>query len=288
MRQTVFIAVLLMLKTAFVHGQTNDGIDTLVRTTIEKQKDRPMWFQLRSVGLADIPFVYQYKARKIKFDGDAVKDDQSWREDVVIIDGVAFPTIVETSFGLDPKLQRQKEAQNQKRFAALQRRSEAEKRKAQEARNKRRNERRQFWDEFLRAFRFNQLEHKTHNGRATTVIAFVPDPAYGPRAVVDTEYLRKIQGQIWIDDADREIARIEFEFIRDAGAGFGLAGKVYKGTRYYMELAKQIEDQWLPVRAETELRQRILFFKERETFKVEFGNYRKFTADVKIDIAGPR
>ena len=55
-------------------------------------------------------------------------------------------------------------------------------------------------------------------------------------------------------------------------------------ARYTMELAKQIDDQWLPRRAETRLCQRVFTAKGSEQFTVEFGNYRKFSesADFKV------
>ena len=51
-----------------------------------------------------------------------------------------------------------------------------------------------------------------------------------------------------------------------------MIGEVYKDTQYSMELTKQLDGLWLPARAETDLRQRILLFKEHEKFTVELGN----------------
>ena len=285
MKRTALIGLALMLNTAAGLGQTNDGIDTLVRTAVQKQKERPMWFRLRTIGLEDIPFVYEYRARMIKFNGDgSVKNDAFWKQEVLKIDGIPFFTDLESSFApaVDLKIRDQHKAMNDKNVEKLQRRSDDEKRRAQEARNRRQNERRQFWDEFLRAFRFRTLDHKNLNGRPATTVEFTPDPAYRSDGVVDTKYFLKIQGHVWIDDTDQEIARFEIEFVDDVSAALGLVGKVYKGSRYYMELSKQIDDLWLPSRAETELRQRILFFKEHETFTVEFGGYRKFSTEARI------
>lgn len=72
------------------------------------------------------------------------------------------------------------------------------------------------------------------------------------------------RGQIWIDDNDEQIAHFEIEFTEDVSAGFGVVGKVYKGSRYRMELAKQVDNLWLPVLAETILRMRTLVMKTNE------------------------
>jgi hypothetical protein len=285
MRTTALIVLALMLNAVAGLGQTRQDIDSPLRAAVQKQKERPMWFRLRTVGLDDIPFVYEYRARKIKFNGDgSVKDAAFWKQEVLKIDGVPFFTDLESSFGsvVDLKIRAQHTAINEANAEKLQRRSADEKRRAQEARNTHQNERRQFWDEFLRAFSVTSVDHGNYHGRPTATIPLTPNPTYRPHGVIDTQYFRKIQGQVWIDDADQEIARLEIEFIEDVSAGFGIVGKVYKGTRYYMELAKQIDDLWLPTRAETDLRQRILFFKEHETFTVDFGNYRKFSTDARI------
>jgi hypothetical protein len=165
-------------------GQKTAGPgDSLVRAAITKQKERPMWFRLRSVGLDDMPFVYQYKARKMKFNGDgSVKDDAWWKEEVVRINDIPFVTPLESSFDKNPKIRTIIEEQHQKTFDEAQRKrrvmSEADIRKAQEAKKKRQDERRQFWEEFLAAFRFRQIEHLDHQARPTTKFAFAPEPAY--------------------------------------------------------------------------------------------------------------
>jgi hypothetical protein len=277
------IAVILLLIT--MSWQPAGEIDELVRSAVEKQKQRSMWFRLRNVMLTDITFSYEFSVRKVKFDGAGrVKDDQSWKQEMVIIDGAPFITTLESASGLLAKIRTKEEADNAARFAKLQRRTEVEKRKVEEARIRRLLERREFWDEFLRAFEFDLIERKDHNGRPTTIAAIRPDRAYRPRGIIDTKYFSKLEGLLWIDESDEEIARLEIAFTDDVGVGLGLGGKVYKGTRYSMELAKQLDNLWLPVQAETELRQRLLLFKERETFTVKFGNYKKFETNVKFQV----
>ena len=110
-----------------------------------------------------------------------------------------------------------------------------------------------------------------------------PMPGYRPGSAIDTKYLPKLRGQIWVDDADNEIAHIVFEFIENVTAGFGLIGKVSAGSSYSMDLSKQIEGQWLPARAETVLKMRaLLVMKTNQRYIYEWGNYRKFSTDVRV------
>jgi hypothetical protein len=167
----------------------------------------------------------------------------------------------------------------------VRRRTESDKAKIRTAEDKNARERALFWDEFKKAFRFEVIERRLLRERPTTMLAFAPDPAYRPANVVDTKYLLKLRGQISIDDADNEIAHIDFEFTENVSSGFGLLGKVSAGTSYSMDLSKQIDDRWLPVKAETRVKMRaLLVMKTNQKYTYEYTNYRKFSTDVRISI----
>jgi hypothetical protein len=52
-----------------------------------------------------------------------------------------------------------------------------------------------------------------------------------------------------------------------------------------MELKKAIDDRWLPTKAETFLRMKQgLFVKTNQRYTYEYGNYRKFSTDVKLKV----
>jgi hypothetical protein len=260
------------------------GVADSASSAIQKQKNRPFWFSLRTTILKDLPFVYEDAVTIATLDDDGrVKESKTFTQEFMFVDGVAVENVLEIN-GVPPTAEalKNKDRENQRRLEASKRRSESDKAKISAAAEQRQHERRLFWDEFMRAFRFTLVEHKNHNARSTSVIAFIPDPQYRSRGIVDTMYFPRIRGQVWVDDAELEIARLEIEFLEDVASGFGLLGRVYAGTRYYMELAKQIDGLWLPSRAETELHKRVLFSKSRERFTVVFRNYRAFSVDVKI------
>jgi hypothetical protein len=167
-------------------------------------------------------------------------------------------------------------------IAAAKARSESEKAKIRADEEKGRKERARFWDEFVKAFQFEIVEHRMVDNRPTTIVSFVPNANYKPGEVIDTKYLPKVLGQIWIDDGDIEIARFQIQFKDDVTAGFGLFGRVYAGSSYFMDLKKRIDDRWLPAKAETMLRMRQgLLVKTNQRYTYEYDNYRRFTTDVK-------
>jgi hypothetical protein len=131
----------------------------------------------------------------------------------------------------------------------------------------------------VRAFDFEVLRQTRRQDRPTIVVGFRPGRSYRPHGIIDTEYLPKISGQLWIDQQEVELVRLEFEFIKDHRIGFGIVGNIRRGTAYSMELAKQIDGLWLPQRAETTWRIRKLVAGSHERFVVNFANYRRFAVD---------
>jgi hypothetical protein len=281
------VASLLLVTGSGAVAQTTDA-SGLVRTVLEKQKPRPFWFLLRSISFGYVPYVFDVRARTEKYDGKGnIKGGSppNWSAGIfTAVEGMLLYTPV--NFGgipVNAKEEKEWEDRREKRLAEVRNRSEAEKAKIRADEEKKRKERAAFWDEFAKAFRFQILEHKEHNDRQTVVIAYSPLPSYKPGNVIDTKYLPKIRGQIWVDEADKEITRFEIEFTENVNFGFGLVGKVSEGTSYSMDLRKLIDDRWLPVKAETTLRMRqLLLMKTNEKYTVEYGNYRKFSTDSRI------
>ena len=289
MTKCVIVAafMLLLLDAHNIFSQANDA-PALVKAVLDKQKTRPFWFRLRSISFGYVPYVFDVKTRTEKYDGDGkVKGDGLPHGAVGVftpVEGVLLYTPLE--IGEKPvteKTANEWEQRREKQFAEARGRSEAEKKKIKASQEKEMKERAEFWDEFAKAFRFQILERKEHNGRATVIIGYTPLKGYKPGKAIDTGYLPRIEGQVWIDEADTEITRFQMEFTENVNVGFGLAGKVSKGTSYSMDLLKLIDGMWLRVKAETTLKMRqLLVTKTNEKFTAEYSNYRKFSTDSKI------
>jgi hypothetical protein len=265
-------------------SQSADPIPQLVRTTLEKQMQRPFWFRLRSITFGFVPYVFDVETANVKYDGNGAPKEQSSAKAVFTpIDGVLLYTPTEfMGKPVDEDAKRSWKRKTEEGLAQAKRRSESEKAKIRAAEEKRIRERAVFWREFMNVFRFETLDRRARDGRSTTVFSFSPIAGYRPFDGVDTKFLPKLRGQIWIDDRDEELVHIDLEFIEDVSSAFGLLGKVYRGSRYRMELAKQIDGLWLPVLAETTLRMRQLVSKSNQTYTVRYSNYRKFSSEVKI------
>jgi len=289
---TIAVLTLLAARPA-ISPQSSDEATRRVQTVLEKQKNRPFWFRMRSIGFGKVPYVFDVRTATVKYDGEGKPKP---KESNCVVTGVFIP-IDEAMFytpltgcdgkPVDARTRESFEKRNKENLDKVKRRSEAEKAKIKADEEKERKERALFWDDFLKAFQFQILESRVLNERPTTVLSFTPDPRYRPSGAVDTKYLAKIRGKIWVDDTDNEIARFEFEFADNVNAGFGLLGKVSAGTSYFMELRKEIDNQWLPVSAETEIKMKsLLVMKTNEKYSVQYSNYRKFSTDVLIRFLG--
>jgi hypothetical protein len=273
-------------------AQTQDDAALLVRTVLEKQKSRPYWFHMRSITFGFVPYVFDVKSRVIKYDGNGAPKElglgcgtTSGATGVFVpVEGILLYTPLEfCGRPVNTKTSESWQERREERLAEVRRRSNAEKAKIRSEEEKKQRERALFWDEFVKAYRFQIIERRVLNERPTTMVSFTPDPQYRPSSVVDTKYLPKLRGQIWIDDIDKELAHFGAEFMDNVTAGFGLLGKVSAGTSYFMDLKKQIDDRWLPVKAETVLNMRaLLVMKTNQKYTYEYSNYRKFSTDVVI------
>lgn len=279
-RRTFPIATLLVLVAGQVLVPAQSAVD-LARAALEKQKGGPFWLQPNSVLLRYVGLVYEASATRTELDADGrITKQTSWKQDVVPVEGVPFVVLLEEHGApVEPARQADMERSNQERFTNLQRQSAAEKARDRAAFEQRRAERDRFWDEFARAFRFELVNERRHHDRPTVVVGFRPDPSYRPRGIIDTEYLPKIAGQLCIDQQEVELVHLELEFIKDHRIGFGVVGSIRRGTRYSMELAKQVDNQWLPRRAATDWHVRKLVAASRERLVVNYGRYRSFSVD---------
>jgi hypothetical protein len=130
-----------------------------------------------------------------------------------------------------------------------------------------------FWGEFRKAFDFETTERQSREGRPTIVLSFVPKPGYLPPRNDDSAIFPFIRGRIWIDETELEIARFQYEFFKDSSAL--VFGRILTGTRYAMDLQKQLDGYWLPTHAETELHLDVLNVTSHETSSMQFSDYIK-------------
>jgi hypothetical protein len=102
---------------------------------------------------------------------------------------------------------------------------------------------------------------------------------------------KKLQGTIWIDEADRQVAHLEVSFNDNFRVAGGLFANIDKGSSFRFDQAPVNGGLWLPTGAEANMQARILLFKNlRQHFVERDYDYKQFHVDSqqgKVAKAGP-
>jgi hypothetical protein len=97
-------------------------------------------------------------------------------------------------------------------------------------------------------------------GRSTIVFDFVGQKDLKARGL-NEDLSKKLQGTVWIDEADRQVARLEAAFDDNFRVAGGLVANVQKGSRFNFDQTPVNGEIWLPTGAEISLEMRLLLFK---------------------------
>lgn len=101
---------------------------------------------------------------------------------------------------------------------------------------------------------------ETFRGRATIVFDFIGRKDAKTHGLAQ-DVSKKLQGAMWVDEADRQIAHLEVRFIDNFDVGGGLFARIDKGSAFYFDQALVNGEVWLPVGGEGTIQARILLVK---------------------------
>jgi hypothetical protein len=125
------------------------------------------------------------------------------------------------------------------------------------------------------------------NDRSTLAFDFVGDPHAKARGMAENA-ARKITGTVWIDETDREVARLEARFDDNFRIGAGLLLNVQRGTSLIFEQSRIGEELWMPAVSEIHLAARELLVKGvRRNIHIKDSDFRRFDIGVLQQIAAP-
>jgi hypothetical protein len=91
---------------------------------------------------------------------------------------------------------------------------------------------------------------------------------------------KKLQGTIWINEADRQVAHLEVSFIDNFRMVGGILATVQKGSNFRFDQAKVNGEIWLPTGAEGTMQARVLLLKNlRQHFRERNFDYKRFRVE---------
>jgi hypothetical protein len=116
-------------------------------------------------------------------------------------------------------------------------------------------------------------------GRATIVFDFV-GRKYAKTHGMAEDASKKLQGTVWIDEADRQVVHLEVTFIDNFHVVGGLFANVQKGSNFHFDQSLVNGELWLPTGGEGTLQARVLLLKNyRQHFIERDYDYQRFKVE---------
>jgi hypothetical protein len=120
---------------------------------------------------------------------------------------------------------------------------------------------------------------ENYRGRPTIVFDFVGRKNAKTHGLAE-DISKKLQGTIWVDEADRVVAHLEVSFNDNFRVGGGLVASIQKGSNFRFDQAPVNGEIWLPTGGEGTIQARLLLVKGfREHFTERDYDYKRFRVE---------
>ena len=145
------------------------------------------------------------------------------------------------------------------------------------------NSRRVSVAELLRASNLVNPRRERFRGRDVIVFDFEPNPDFDYKnAKSMLKFFGKTAGVMWIDEKDKQVARLEAYLADSFKIGGGLLAKLSKGASFTLEQERVNDEIWLPSVADINLSVRVLLVKGiNVNQQIRSYDYRRFETEVK-------
>ena len=145
------------------------------------------------------------------------------------------------------------------------------------------NSRRVSVAELLRASNLVNPRRERFRGRDVIVFDFEPNPSFDYKnAKSMLKFFGKTAGVMWIDEEDKQVARLEAFLADSFKVGGGLLAKLSKGASFTLEQERVNDEIWLPSVTNVDLSVRVLLVKGiNVNQEIRSYDYRRFETEVK-------
>jgi hypothetical protein len=107
------------------------------------------------------------------------------------------------------------------------------------------------------------------NGRDTIAFDFIGDPHAQTHGLAE-DASKKMAGTVWVDEKDRQVARLTVHFDENFHVAGGLLANIQAGSSFQFEQAKINNELWLPTGGNAHLQAKVLLvkgFRENMSFR---------------------
>ncbi len=106
-----------------------------------------------------------------------------------------------------------------------------------------RDEMNEWLNELADALDFTRKPLEARDDPSLQPFDFAPRPNYRARNM-RAKAFEKVRGRVWIHTAENEIAKLDAEVFDTVNIGFGVIGRVEKGSRFEFERKKMTPEHW--------------------------------------------
>ena len=120
---------------------------------------------------------------------------------------------------------------------------------------------------------------EVYRGRAAIVFDFVGRKDAKTHGLAE-DASKKLQGTMWVDEADRQVAHLDVAFDDNFHVAGGIVVNVQKGSNFHFDQAKVNGEIWLPTGADVTMLARVLMVKNyRQHIVARDYDYKRFRVD---------
>ncbi len=135
-------------------------------------------------------------------------------------------------------------------------------------------------EDTMAVLRFVMERRERVGGRDMIVVRFEPRPEEEPQTR-EGEWAKDFAGEVWIDEAAREVARVEATTLDSISLGLGLVARLGKGATVTLERGPVDGDVWMPTSVHFQGEGRAFLFLRKLTVDhvVEWSDYDHLTRE---------
>jgi hypothetical protein len=130
-------------------------------------------------------------------------------------------------------------------------------------------------DDVVDTLEFTMARREERDGRDAIVVTFAPKADAHPQTR-EGRIARAFKGTIWVDEAAREVMRVEATAVDSLSYGFGLIARLNEGTKVSLTRQPVDGDLWQPTAVRFAGEGRAMLFRRLSVdFGVDWFDYRK-------------
>jgi hypothetical protein len=131
----------------------------------------------------------------------------------------------------------------------------------------------------LKVMDVRNQRRESYRGRSAIVFDFVGRRDAQTHGLAE-DASKKLQGTLWVDEADRQIAHLDAVFNDNFHIGVGIVANVQRGSNFHFDQALVNGEVWLPTGAEGTVQVRVLLVKSYRQHVVERNyDYKRFSVE---------